>query len=165
MSIVTQTTARFYTIRNIRVRSRFFDEVGHQSTEQFGAVFTEAGFAINPMAFMRGFASATVDAGAKLHSFSRVKKWERNGSHKLITDGGSITANKVVVATNGYTDESLHPSFANLLFEIFVVVPFRFWLLFNGAKLLKLQTLQSSTIFQLIIHLGGVLCFTLFCHV
>ena len=32
MSIVTQTTARFYTIRNIRVRSRFFDEVGHQTT-------------------------------------------------------------------------------------------------------------------------------------
>ena len=51
-----------------------FDEVGHQSTEQFGAVFTEAGFAMNPMAFLNGFANATVDAGAQLHSHSRVKK-------------------------------------------------------------------------------------------
>ena len=95
-----------------------FDEVGHQSTEQFGAVFTEAGFAMNPMAFLNGFANATVDAGAQLHSHSRVKKWERNGKHKLITEEGSITCDKVVVATNGYTDESLHSSFANRMVPV-----------------------------------------------
>ena len=95
-----------------------FDEVGHQSTEQFGAVFTEAGFAMNPMAFLNGFANATVDAGAQLHSHSRVKKWVRNGKHKLITEEGSITCDKVVVATNGYTDESLHPSFANRMVPV-----------------------------------------------
>tara|TARA_Y100000389_G_scaffold3961_1_gene3797 strand:- start:4347 stop:5696 length:1350 start_codon:yes stop_codon:yes gene_type:complete len=95
-----------------------FDEVGHQSTEQFGAVFTEAGFAMNPMAFLNGFANATVDAGAQLHSYSRVKKWERNGKHKLITEEGSLTCDKVVVATNGYTDESLHPSFANRMVPV-----------------------------------------------
>ena len=95
-----------------------FDEVGHQSTEQFGAVFTEAGFAMNPMAFLNGFANATVDAGAQLHSHSRVKKWEKNGKHKLITEEGSLTCDKVVVATNGYTDESLHPSFANRMVPV-----------------------------------------------
>ena len=95
-----------------------FDEVGHQSTEQFGAVFTEAGFAMNPMAFLNGFANATVDAGAQLHSHSRVKKWERNGKNKLITEEGSLTCDKVVVATNGYTDESLHPSFANRMVPV-----------------------------------------------
>ena len=95
-----------------------FDEIGHQSTEQFGAVFTEAGFAMNPMAFLNGFANATVDAGAQLHSHSRVKKWERNGKHKLITEEGSLTCDKVVVATNGYTDESLHPSFANRMVPV-----------------------------------------------
>ena len=95
-----------------------FDETGHQSTEQFGAVFTEAGFAMNPMAFLNGFANATVDAGAKLHAHSRVKKWERNGKHKLITEEGSLTCDKVVVATNGYTDESLHPSFANRMVPV-----------------------------------------------
>ena len=95
-----------------------FDEVGYQSTEQFGAVFTEAGFAMNPMAFLNGFANATVDAGAQLHSHSRVKKWERNGKHKLITEEGSLTCDKVVVATNGYTDESLHPSFANRMVPV-----------------------------------------------
>ena len=95
-----------------------FDEVGHQSTEHLGAVFTEAGFAMNPMAFLNGFANATVDAGAQLHSHSRVKKWERNGKHKLITEEGSLTCDKVVVATNGYTDESLHPSFANRMVPV-----------------------------------------------
>ncbi len=95
-----------------------FDEIGHQSTEQFGAVFTEAGFAMNPMAFLNGLANATVDAGAQLHSHSRVKKWERNGKHKLITEEGSLTCDKVVVATNGYTDESLHPSFANRMVPV-----------------------------------------------
>ena len=109
---------KYFGINTKWIPKEEFDEVGHQSTEQFGAVFTEAGFAMNPMAFMNGFASATVDVGAKLHSFSRVKKWERNGSHKLITDSGSITANKVVVATNGYTDESLHPSFANRMMPV-----------------------------------------------
>ena len=95
-----------------------FDEIGHQSTEQFGAIFTEAGFAMNPMAFLNGFANATVDAGAQLYSHSRVKKWERNGKHKLITEEGSLTCDKVVVATNGYTDESLHPSFANRMIPV-----------------------------------------------
>ncbi|MDB9818796.1 FAD-binding oxidoreductase, partial [Pelagibacterales bacterium] len=53
-----------------------------------------------------------------LHSHSRVKKWERNGKHKLITEEGSLTCDKVVVATNGYTDESLHPSFANRMVPV-----------------------------------------------
>ena len=78
----------------------------------------EAGFAVNPLAFLSGFAAATNDVGAKLHGYSRVKKWERNGSHKLITDEGSLIANKVVVATNGYTDESLHKSFANRMMPV-----------------------------------------------
>ena len=73
---------------------------------------------MNPMAFLNGFANATVDAGAKLHAHSRVKKWERNGKHKLITEEGSLTCDKVVVATNGYTDESLHPSFANRMVPV-----------------------------------------------
>ena len=109
---------KYFGINTKWIPKEEFDEIGHQSTEQFGAVFTEAGFAMNPMAFLNGFANATVDAGAQLHSHSRVKKWERNGKHKLITEEGSLTCDKVVVATNGYTDESLHPSFANRMVPV-----------------------------------------------
>jgi len=109
---------KYFGIKTRWIPKEEFDQIGHQSTEQFGAVFMEAGFAVNPLAFLSGFAAATNDVGAKLHGYSRVKKWERNGSHKLITDEGSLIANKVVVATNGYTDESLHKSFANRMMPV-----------------------------------------------
>ena len=109
---------KYFGIKTRWIPKEEFDQIGHQSTEQFGAVFMEAGFAVNPLAFLSGFAAATNDVGAKLHGYSRVKKWERNGSHKLITEEGSLIANKVVVATNGYTDESLHKSFANRMMPV-----------------------------------------------
>ena len=109
---------KYFGIKTRWITKEEFDQIGHQSTEQFGAVFMEAGFAVNPLAFLSGFAAATNDVGAKLHGYSRVKKWERNGTHKLITEEGSLTANKVVVATNGYTDESLHKSFANRMMPV-----------------------------------------------
>ena len=109
---------KYFGINTRWIPKEEFDQTGHQSTEQFGAVFTEAGFGMNPMAFMNGFANAAIDAGAKLHAHSRVKKWERNGKHKLITEEGSMTCDKVVVATNGYTDESLHSSFANRMVPV-----------------------------------------------
>jgi len=109
---------KYFGINTRWIPKEEFDETGHQSTEQFGANFTEAGFAFNPMAFMNGFANAAVDAGAKLHGHSRVIRWDRNGKHKLITEEGSITCDKVVVATNGYTDESLHSSFANRMVPV-----------------------------------------------
>ena len=109
---------KYFGINTRWIPKEEFDETGHQSTEQFGANLTEVGFAFNPMAFMNGFANAAIDFGAKLHAHSRVKKWERNGKHKLITEEGSITCDKVVVATNGYTDESLHSSFANRMVPV-----------------------------------------------
>ena len=109
---------KYFGINTRWIPKEEFDEIGHQSTEQFGAVFMESGFAMNPLAFLDGFASATVEAGAVLHGHSRVKKWEKNGNHILITEEGSLTANQVVVATNGYTDESLHQSFANRMVPV-----------------------------------------------
>ena len=96
-----------------------FDEIGHRSTEQFGAIHMDAGFAMNPMKFLAGFANAAHEAGAKIHSYSNVIKWEKSdGFHKLITKEGSIKAKKVVMATNGYTDESLNKSFANRMMPV-----------------------------------------------
>jgi glycine/D-amino acid oxidase-like deaminating enzyme len=96
-----------------------FDQIGHKSTEQFGAIHMDAGFAMNPMKFLSGFANAANEAGAKLHAHSNVIKWEKSeGMHKLITRDGSLRAKKVVMATNGYTDESLNKNFAKRILPV-----------------------------------------------
>ena len=43
---------------------------------------------------------------------SPVVGWERDGGwHRLVKPGGVLRARRVVVATNGYTPERLHPFF------------------------------------------------------
>ena len=110
---------KYFDIKTKWFPKEEFDQIGHRSTEQFGAIHMDEGFAMNPLKFLMGFANAAHLAGAKLHGQSNVIKWEKNdGQHKLITKDGSITANKVVVATNGYTDESLHKSFSGRMMPV-----------------------------------------------
>ena len=89
-----------------------FREIGHDSTEQFGAILVKSGFGIHPLKFAVGLGEAAVRWGAKLHPNSKVIEWHRDaGAHYLFTDGGRIKASRVVVATNGYTEDDLHPGF------------------------------------------------------
>ena len=73
-----------------------------------GGLKGSIGFGIHPLNYVRGLARAAVKAGAKLHSRSKVTRWEQNGSeHVLYTEQGSVTARRVIVATNGYTPETV----------------------------------------------------------
>ena len=95
-----------------RVYSRDeFREVGHDSTEQHGALHTGAGFALNPLRFALGLARSATRHGARLHGHSRVLDWSRNGAHVLTTSGGRLRAARVIVATNGYHPDGLHRAF------------------------------------------------------
>jgi glycine/D-amino acid oxidase-like deaminating enzyme len=88
-----------------------FAEIGHDSTEQFGALHTAAGFALHPLKFLCGLARAAGRRGAVLHPHSRVLDWQRRGGkHRLSTAGGQLSADRVIVATNGFTRDGLHPS-------------------------------------------------------
>ena len=118
-------------------------------TEQFGAVFFRSRIWMNPMAFMNGFASATVDV-SETHSFSRVKKWERNGSHKLITDSGSITANKVVVAT--MDTQTAHPSFANRMMPVLSNIIVTREMSEDEFKLQNYKTLNQSATLEILYY-------------
>ena len=110
---------KYFDIKTKWFSKEEFDQIGHKSTEQFGAIHMEAGFAMNPLKFLSGFAQAAYEAGASLHGYSNVMKWEKsNGIHKLITRDGSLKAKKVVLATNGYTDEKLHKSFAKRMIPV-----------------------------------------------
>ena len=84
----------------------------YDSTEQFGAAFNPVGFGLQPLRFARGLAAAAARHGAKLHGASEVKAWERKeGWHHLVTQGGTLRARRVILATNGF----LRPPLARCL--------------------------------------------------
>lgn len=70
------------------------------------ATFDPRGGAINPLGLARGLAAAAITAGATLYSDSRALRLDRDGSGwRVITPGGTLRADKVVLATDGYTDD------------------------------------------------------------
>jgi glycine/D-amino acid oxidase-like deaminating enzyme len=74
------------------------------------------GFGIHPLNYVRGLARAAARAGARIHGASRLARWqETGGRHVLHTAQGSLTASKVIVATNGYTEEQLSSRHAGRL--------------------------------------------------
>ena len=77
-----------------------------------GAVVQRPGFGLHPLRYMRGLAEAAQRHGARLHAHSEVLDWsKRGGEHVLVTAGGSLRAPMVVLATNGFMPEHLHPAF------------------------------------------------------
>ncbi len=89
-----------------------FAEIGHDSSENFGALHIAAGFGLHPLKFARGLAAAACRRGAILHPDSRVLDWQRaDGRHRLVTAGGRLSAGRVLLATNGYTPEGLNRAF------------------------------------------------------
>ncbi|MEQ9144408.1 MAG: FAD-binding oxidoreductase [Parvibaculaceae bacterium] len=96
-----------------------FGEIGYRSTEQFGALWKGAGFGLHPLKFARGLAGLAAGAGAKLHAHARVQDWTTaRGRHVLQTDAGTLRAEKVIVATNGFTRDDLHPAFSGRLLPV-----------------------------------------------
>lgn len=61
---------------------------------------------LNPLSYARGLARAAMAAGAAVHGDSRVTRMHRDGAYwNLHTPTGTVRAEKVVLATNGYTDD------------------------------------------------------------
>jgi glycine/D-amino acid oxidase-like deaminating enzyme len=80
------------------------------SREAHGAVLHKDGFALHALKYARGLARAALSKGAVIHGASPVIDWRRDGaSHLLRTPGGTVRTRQVVIATNGYTGDRLHP--------------------------------------------------------
>ncbi len=74
---------------------------------------------LNPLSFARGLARVALRAGATLHGESRVLGMLREGTGWTIrTARGSVQADRVVLATNGYTD-NLWPGLRRSLVPVF----------------------------------------------
>ena len=87
-----------------------FNEIGHGGNEQFGAFSYKPGFAINPLKFQLGLAKEAQNSGVKIFEKSPVIKIEKQSNkYKVITNHSSITANKIVMTTNGFYKDDLIP--------------------------------------------------------
>ncbi len=83
-----------------------------------GAYLHRGGGTVNPLSYSRGLARSAAAAGAHIHGDSRALSLERAGSSwKVTTSGGSVTAPKAVLCTNGYTD-NLWPGLAETVIPV-----------------------------------------------
>ncbi|SNR33970.1 NAD(P)/FAD-dependent oxidoreductase [Puniceibacterium sediminis] len=73
-----------------------------------GALTIPLGFALNPRKYHGGLAQAAQTAGATLHARTPVTRLtQQDGKTRLTTPGGTVTADRVILATNGYSSEDV----------------------------------------------------------
>lgn len=88
----------------------------------YGGMFNPTGGHINPLALARGMARAAEGLGVTIHEQSRVTGYARQGAHWVIrTEGGTLTARALILATNAYTGEvspGLAPRLARSLIPV-----------------------------------------------
>lgn len=83
-------------------------------TETFhGGWIDQRAGSVQPLSYARGLVQAALTAGARVHGTSPVIDLRRDGAQWLATlaGGARVTADKVVLATNGYSD-NLWPGLA-----------------------------------------------------
>jgi gamma-glutamylputrescine oxidase len=87
--------------------------------EVHGGIRYPDGFGVHPLRLVQGLLALSRAAGATVHTASPVTAWEKQrGRHVLTTPGGRLRARAVVIATNGYTPERLHPCISKRLLPV-----------------------------------------------
>ncbi len=70
-----------------------------------GGLLDRRGGRLQPLAYARALARAALGLGARIHGATPVTALSQEGGRwRLATPGGSLTARRVLLATNGYTD-------------------------------------------------------------
>ncbi len=70
------------------------------------AMLDRRGGQINPLGYARGLARAALQQGAAVHGGSKVLRMHRgSGVWQVETAAGRLRADKLILATNGYTDD------------------------------------------------------------
>ncbi|WP_145145209.1 FAD-binding oxidoreductase [Roseomonas gilardii] len=89
------------------------------SERYVGGSIDRRGGSVNPLGYARGLADAAQRAGARIHGGSPALRMERQGtSWRIATPGGAVTADKVVLATNAYSDD-LWPGLRRSIVPVF----------------------------------------------
>jgi glycine/D-amino acid oxidase-like deaminating enzyme len=80
------------------------------------------GGAVNPLSLARGLTAAALAAGARVYGESRALSLQNSSGRWIVrTTGGSVTADFVVLATDGYSD-ALWPGLARSIIPIYSAV-------------------------------------------
>ncbi|RKF14166.1 FAD-binding oxidoreductase [Roseovarius spongiae] len=107
MKTVSERVAQ-WTRRDAPMRLLSRDEAADilGSTAYQGAMIDERGGKLHPLNYAIGLARAARDAGAVLHSHSRVSEIRRDGAGStIVTAEGQLSARRVLVCTNAYTGD------------------------------------------------------------
>lgn len=97
----------------LRYPARYVDAGGlrgvHEGPESHGGLYLPDGFSLNPLKLARGLHRMARSHGARIFTNSPVTDWKTQGdTHRLVTPNGTVSAKRVIVATNGYTSSQLH---------------------------------------------------------
>ena len=80
-----------------------------------GGLIDLRGGNIHPLNYALGLADAALAAGTRIYGHSRARSLDKGagrhetGKHVIRTDAGVLSANKVLLCTNGYTDGLVAP--------------------------------------------------------
>ncbi|WP_417687673.1 NAD(P)/FAD-dependent oxidoreductase [Pseudidiomarina sp.] len=81
------------------------------SPQAHAAIHYPQSFGLNPLLLLASVARQAASAGVTIIEDAPVKKWDQvEQLQRLHTTKGRICAPKVIIATNGYTPNHLHPS-------------------------------------------------------
>ncbi len=97
-------------------RARFAALSG--SAHYVGGIVDHRSFSVQPLSYARGLARAAIAAGATIHTRTRVTAIEPAGKQwRLKTATGTVTADRVIIATESYSD-GLWPGMRETLIPI-----------------------------------------------
>ena len=86
------------------------------------AIFFPQGGKLNPLGYARGLGEAAIGAGATVHGATPALELAREGSRwRLRTPGGGLLAERIVLATNGYTD-GLWPKLRRSIVPVYTTI-------------------------------------------
>jgi glycine/D-amino acid oxidase-like deaminating enzyme len=92
------------------------------TTRYLGGSLDRRGGSLNPLGYARGLAQAAINAGAAVHGGTPVTRIRQQGADwALETPTGTVTAPRVVLATNGYTD-GLWPGLRRTIVPVFSAI-------------------------------------------
>jgi glycine/D-amino acid oxidase-like deaminating enzyme len=101
-------------------RARLREATG--SARYLAAMLDRRGGQLDPLAYARGLAAAALRAGARIHGATRVTRLVREGDGwRLETPQGVVRAGRVILATNGYTDD-LWPGLRRSIVPVFSAI-------------------------------------------
>lgn len=98
-------------VKTRMVSQQEFASIGYDAPHQHGGMLIESGFGLHPLRYIKGLARAAAKYGAEISPNSEVQRWsKRDGKHFLECANGTLTADKLVIACNGFMPEHLSPS-------------------------------------------------------